>query len=99
MSICAKRHANADLIGALSYGVSGHAIQTDRCQQQGHNSEQSGKAGHRALLIEGESNLLLHSPHADNRQVGIDFSKSLGKQRLELASRNIGHQHDSSHEV
>ena len=84
-TVSAKGHANADFLRSLRDGVRGDAIQTNSGQQQRHNPEQPGKAGHGALLIKSEIHLLLHGPDAGDGQVRINFRQRPGEQRLKRA--------------
>src|SRR5438445_84710 len=63
------------------------------------NSEKACEAGHGALLVKGESDLLLHRPDAIDRQVGIQISEQSGELRFERAGGHIGYQQNSADEM
>ena len=81
--VCAHRNADADLVGAPFHAVGRNSVKTHRGQHQRQDAEQSRQLRHRALLVEPVGNLLLHGPHADQREIGVDFSEGTAHLRFQ----------------
>jgi hypothetical protein len=75
-----------DATGAYFQPLAGrHRVQPNSSQQQREDPEESCEARHRAFLIEGQVNQMLHRSHAGDRQVRVYVRQRLGEHRLERA--------------
>src|SRR5262245_52962780 len=73
----AERHADADLVRTLVYGISHNTVQSDGRQQQREQAEETGNRANQPFLSEGLINLFGQRFDIEERQVGVNLMRLL----------------------
>src|SRR5688572_24345264 len=79
----AERHANADLMRSLRYGIRDDSVDSDRREQQGNTRERTQQPHHRPLGSESLGNGFFHREHFSHRLSRIDFADRCSYRRRE----------------
>jgi hypothetical protein len=78
----AESHANADFLRAAGDVIGEHAIETDRGEGQGQQSEDSSKTRHETVMVEIAGGLFTESHHVYNRHIRVDAGELASVSRI-----------------